>query len=129
RGGVVGGTSAGASILASYLLRGARSGNTIIMAPEYEKGFGFLRGVAIDQHVVARERLRDLADSLLPRRPDLLGISEDEGTAWVVRGDTAEVIGRGQAFVYGGNDPNDPGVPYLALRPGDVYDLGARRVL
>lgn len=34
------------------------------MAPGYEKGFGFLRGVAIDQHVVARERLRDLADSL-----------------------------------------------------------------
>jgi cyanophycinase len=129
RGGVVGGTSAGASILASYLLRGARSGNTIIMAPGYEAGFGFLRGVAIDQHVVARERLRDLADSLLPRRPELLGISEDEGTAWVVRGDTAEIIGRNKAFVYGGADPNDPGRPFLTLRPGDVYDLGARRVL
>jgi cyanophycinase len=128
RGGVVGGTSAGASILASYMLRGARSGNTIIMAPGYETGFGFLRGVAIDQHVVARERLRDLADSLMPRRPDLLGISEDEGTAWVVRGDTAEVIGRGKAFVYGGSDPNDAGVPFLTLRAGDVYDLGARRV-
>ena len=109
RGGVVGGTSAGASILASYLLRGARSGNGIIMAPGYEQGFGFLRGVAIDQHVVARERLRDLADSLLPRRPELLGLSEDEGTAWVVRGDTAEIIGRNKAFVYGGADPNDAG--------------------
>jgi cyanophycinase len=129
RGGVVGGTSAGASILASYLLRGARAGNAIIMAPGYEQGFGFLRGVAIDQHVVARERLRDLADSLLPRRPDLLGLSEDEGTAWVVRGDTAEIIGRNKAFVYGGADPNDPGKPFLTLRPGDRYDLGARRVL
>jgi cyanophycinase len=129
RGGVVGGTSAGASILASYLLRGARAGNTIIMAPGYEQGFGFLRGVAIDQHVVARSRLRDLADSLLPRRPELLGISEDEGTAWVVRGDTAEIIGRNKAFVYGGADPNDPGRPFLTLRPGDVYDLGARRLV
>ncbi|HUQ45386.1 MAG TPA: serine hydrolase [Gemmatimonadaceae bacterium] len=129
RGGVVGGSSAGASILSSYMLRGARAGNATIMAPGYEVGFGFLRGVAIDQHVVARERLRDLADSLLPRRPDLLGISEDEGTAWVIRGDTAEILGRSKAFVYGGRDPTDSGVPYLTLRPGDRYDLGARRVM
>ena len=129
RGGVVGGSSAGASILASYLLRGARAGNTIIMAPGYEEGFGFLRGVAIDQHVVARERLADLADSLLPRHPELLGLSEDEGTAWLVRGDTAEIIGRNKAFVYGGRDPNDSGKPFLTLYPGDRYDLGARHVL
>src|SRR4051812_45870373 len=117
RGGVVGGSSAGASILASYLLRGAREGNTVIMAPGYEEGFGFLRGVAIDQHVVARERLADLADSLLPRHPELLGISEDEGTAWLVRGDTGEIIGRNKAFVYGGREPNDPGKPFLTLYP------------
>ena len=129
RGGVVGGSSAGASILASYMLRGAVEGNTIIMAPGHESGFGFLRGVAIDQHVVARERLPDLADSLMPRRPDLLGISEDEGTAWLVRGDVAEIVGRNKAFVYGGKDPTDPGKPFLTLRPGDRYDLGARRVV
>ena len=128
RGGVVGGSSAGASILSSYLLRGARSGNTIIMAPGYEVGFGFLRGVAIDQHVVARERLRDLADSLLPKHPELLGISEDEGTAWVVRADTAEIIGRNKAFVYGGAE-HDAGKPFLTLFPGDRYDLGGRRVM
>ncbi len=128
RGGVVGGSSAGASILASYLLRGARSGNTIIMAPGYEVGFGYLRNTAIDQHVVARERLRDLSDSLLPRRPELLGLSEDEGTAWVVWGDTAEIVGRNKAFAYGGVN-NDPGRPFLTLLPGDRYDLGARTVL
>jgi len=129
RGGIVGGSSAGASILGSYLVRGAVSGNTTIMAPGYEVGFGFLRGVAIDQHVVARERLRDLADSLLPKHPQLLGISEDEGTAWVVQGDVAEIIGRNKAFVYGGTDPEDPGVPYLTLRPGDRYNLATRRVV
>jgi cyanophycinase len=128
RGGVVGGSSAGASILASYLLRGARSGNSIIMAPGYEKGFGFLRGTAIDQHVVARERLRDLADSLLPKHPELLGLSEDEGTAWVVQGDTAEIVGRNKAFVYGGK-ATDEGKPFLTLFPGDRYDLAARRVM
>jgi cyanophycinase len=129
RGGVVGGSSAGASILSSYMLRGARAGNATIMAPGYEVGFGFLRDVAIDQHVVARDRLRDLADSLMPRRPELLGISEDEGTAWVIRGDTAEILGRNKAFVYGGRDANDSGAPFLTLRPGDRYDLGARRVM
>ena len=129
RGGVVGGSSAGASILSSYMLRGARAGNATIMAPGYEVGFGFLRGVAIDQHVVARERLRDLADSLMPRRPDLLGISEDEGTAWVVRGDVADIIGRNKAFVYGGADQTDTRKPFLTLYPGDRYDLAARRLI
>jgi cyanophycinase len=129
RGGVVGGSSAGASILGSYLVRGAREGNTIIMAPGYENGFGFLRGVGIDQHVVARERLADLADSLMSKHPELLGISEDEGTAWLVRGDTAEIIGRNKAFVYGGHDAADSGRPFLTLYPGDRYDLGGRRVL
>ena len=130
RGGVVGGTSAGATILGDFLVRGAPSNNNFIMHyPGYEKGFSYLRGVGIDQHVVARERLADLADSILPKFPTLLGISEDEGTAWVVRGDTAAVVGRSKGFVYGGDHPNDDGKPFLTLHPGDVYDLGARRVM
>ncbi|HEY5218422.1 MAG TPA: Type 1 glutamine amidotransferase-like domain-containing protein, partial [Gemmatimonadaceae bacterium] len=129
RGGVVGGSSAGASILASFLVRGARQGNTVIVAPDYEKGFGFLRGVGIDQHVVARERLADLADSVMPRFPELLGMSEDEGTAWLVQGDTATIIGRNKAFVYGGHDATDSGKPFLTLHPGDRYDLAARHVV
>ena len=130
RGGVVGGSSAGASILGSYMVRGAPSNNNFIISyPGYEAGFGYLRNVGIDQHVVARRRLPDLADSLMPRHPELLGISEDEGTAWVVRGDTGEIIGRNKAFVYGGKDPNDARRPFLTLRPGDRYNLATRRVI
>jgi len=130
RGGVVGGSSAGASILGDFLVRGAPSQNNRIMDyPGYEKGFAYLRNVGIDQHVVARERLPDLADSILTKYPKLLGISEDEGTAWVIRGDTATIIGRSKAFVYGGNDPNDPAAPFLTLRPGDTYNLATRRVI
>ncbi len=129
RGGVVGGSSAGATILGDFLVRGAPSNDNFIMDyPGYEKGFAFLRGVGIDQHVVARERLPDLADSIMPRYPRLLGMSEDEGTAWVVRGDTAVIVGRNKAFVYGGNDPTDPGKPFLTLHPGDRYDLATRHV-
>ena len=52
RGGVIGGGSAGATIQGSYLVRGAREGNHIMMAKGYEEGFGYLRGVAIDQHLL-----------------------------------------------------------------------------
>ncbi len=122
---IVGGGDLGPEIWHRFIVRGARDGNGIIVAPAYEKGFGFLQGVGIDQHVVAREQLADLADSLLPRFPDLLGMSEDEGTAWVVLGDTATIITRDKAFVYGGHDSTDFGKPFLTLYPGDRYDLAA----
>ena len=60
RGGVIGGSSAGATIQGSYLVRGAREGNDILMAKGYEQGFGYLRGVAIDQHILPRNRAADL---------------------------------------------------------------------
>jgi cyanophycinase len=127
RGGAVGGSSAGASILGSFLVRGAPSNNNLIMDdPHYETGFGFLRGVGIDQHVVARERLADLADSIVPKYPNLLAISEDEGTAWVITGDTARIIGRNKAFVYN-SGISDPARPYVMLHPGDSYNLATRR--
>ncbi len=129
RGGVVGGSSAGASILGDLLVRGAPSSNNFIMYyPGYEKGFAYLRNTGIDQHVVARERLPDLADSIISRFPQALAISEDEGTAWIVKGDTGTIIGRSKGFVYGGK-VNDEGKPFLTLYPGDKYDLGARRVI
>ena len=129
RGGVVAGTSAGASIQGSFLVRGAPSNNNGIMDyPGYQKGFAFLRGVGIDQHVVARERQPDIADSLMKKYPDLLFISEDEGTAWFVQGDIGEIVGRSKAFVYNGNDMTDEGKPFLTLWPGDRYNLATRRV-
>src|SRR4051812_14846192 len=128
RGGVIGGSSAGASILGDFLVRGAPSNNNFIMDdPSHQKGFAYLRGVGIDQHVVARERLPDLADSIIPKHPELLAISEDEGTAWVVRGDTAMIIGRNKAFAYNGKE-TDPGKPFLTLFPGDRYNLATRSV-
>lgn len=130
RGGVVGGSSAGASILGDFMVRGAPSNdNTIMDYPGYETGFGYLRNVGIDQHVVARSRLPDLADSIITRYPDMLGISEDEGTAWVIRGDTGRIIGRNKAFVYNGRDATDAGAPFLTLYPGDKYDLNTRHVI
>ena len=128
RGGVIGGTSAGATILASYLVRGAREGNTQMMAKGYEQGFGFLRGVAVDQHIVARNRQGDL-QQVVAAHSDLLGIGLDEGTALVVQGDRGEIIGRGKAFVHNGRDAADAGFPYRVLLPGDRFDLSSRRLI
>ncbi|HUE70265.1 MAG TPA: cyanophycinase, partial [Pirellulaceae bacterium] len=44
RGGVIGGSSAGASIQAQYMVRGSPLGNEEMMAEGYERGLGFLPG-------------------------------------------------------------------------------------
>jgi cyanophycinase len=122
RGGVVGGTSAGASIQASYLVRGDPQTNQILMAPGYEEGFGLLNGAAVDQHLLARGREEDLWE-LLHLQPHLLGIGVDEGTALVIRGDEAEVIGESKVFIY---DARHPVRRPRALDPGTVFHLGER---
>jgi cyanophycinase len=121
RGGVVGGTSAGASIQASYMVRGARAGNEIMMAPGYEQGFGLIRGAAIDQHVTARHREGDL-DAVVVAHPDLLGIGIDQSTAIEVRRDGFRVIGKGHVFIHDGREQPNGGHYYL-LEAGDRFDL------
>ncbi len=125
RGGVIGGNSAGASALASFLVRGSEDGKEVV-DPDRDEGFGFLRNVAIDQHLLARGRQFDLIQ-VLRQRPELLGIGLEEGSAVVVSRDLARVMGE-RVAIY---DLTDPGslIPIRWLRPGDVYDLGARRLV
>ncbi|MGE5244677.1 MAG: amidohydrolase family protein [Betaproteobacteria bacterium] len=123
RGGVVGGSSAGASIQASYLVRGARSGNTIVMAPGYEEGFGLIKGVAVDQHMLTRNRQDDL-EQVVAKHPELLGIGLDESTAIVVQGQQFEVIGRSKIAVHDGRTARGRnGKKYFFMGPGERYDL------
>lgn len=123
RGGVIGGSSAGASIQASYLVRGAREGNTVMMAKGYEIGFGFLRGIAVDQHINTRRREKDLAE-VITSHPELLGIGIDESTAIVVKGDKFEVIGAGQVAITDGKQHE--GRSFYLLTPGERFDLKKR---
>jgi cyanophycinase len=127
RGGIIGGNSAGASVLASFLVRGSQEGNDVIVDSDRETGFGFLRGVAIDQHLQERGREQDLM-RVLQDHPELLGIGIDEETALVVTGDQATVIGRGRVAIYDYTDPLSL-IPLRYLSPGDVYDLGVRQVV
>ncbi|MBL9200446.1 MAG: cyanophycinase [Opitutaceae bacterium] len=121
RGGVIGGSSAGATIQGSYLVRGAPSGNTIMMSPGHEAGFGFLRATAIDQHVDTRNRAEDLRP-VLRAHPALLGIALDEATAIIVRGDRAEVVGAGRVRFFASPEAS----PDL-LQAGTRFDLAERR--
>ena len=129
RCGVIGGSSAGATIQASYLVRGAPEGNHIMMAPGHERGFGFIRNCAIDQHLLARKRENDMLP-VIRKHPHLLGIGIDESTALFVRGNTAEVIGKSKVLFYDIALEKTVGEKfYTTLDPGDRYDLKTRRKL
>ena len=125
RGGVIGGSSAGASIQGSYLVRGDTRTNTVMMG-DHEVGLGFLKGVAIDQHLLRRNRHFDLIE-VIRAKPELLGIGLDENTAIVVRGDRFEVVGQSYAVIYDHRATLDTGGLFYFLAPGDRYDMAARQ--
>jgi cyanophycinase len=126
RGGVVGGSSAGATIQGSYLVRGAVEGNEVMMAPSHEVGLGLMKNVAIDQHIITRHREKDL-DPVIEKHPELLGIGIDESTAIVVHQSQFEVIGKSKVALHDGK-PHDGGNFYF-LEPGQKFNLGTRTPL
>lgn len=136
RGGVIGGSSAGATIQGSYLVRGDTKNNQIMMG-DHEEGFSYLKNVTIDQHVLARNRHFDMFE-ILKNRSELLGIGIDEDTAIVVQGNEFEVIGENYVLVYDGNFYSREGFElkklpeqsrlFYFLRSGDKYDLLNRKV-
>lgn len=116
RGGVIAGSSAGATIQGEFLVRGHPLGNTIMMADGYERGFAFLPGAAIDQHFAQRQRFADLLP-VVWTHPQMLGIGIDEGTALVVQGTHADVLG--QSSVHFVTRPMLDQVSSLQSLPGD----------
>ncbi|MBM3972859.1 MAG: cyanophycinase [Planctomycetes bacterium] len=123
RGGVIGGTSAGATIQGEFLVRGNPLGNTEMWCPGYDRGFGFLPGVAIDQHFVARNREADLR-GLIARLPRYVGLGVDEGTAAVVQGSLLDVVGDGTVAVIDARADATKLAPTW-LRSGERWDLVA----
>ena len=121
--GVIGGSSAGATIQGDYMVRGAPAGPNIMMCEGYERALGFLPGVAIDQHFSARKRFKDMT-AFMKTYPQYLGIGLDEATAIVVQGSTAEILGRGKVHFYDSRRPVKEGEPdFEAFPAGTRYDL------
>jgi len=142
KGGVIGGTSAGAAVMSEVMITGDEKreveeghafeeiqADNIVTTP----GFGFVRTAIIDQHFVARRRHNRLV-SLVAEHPKLLGIGIDESTAIIVKPDeTFEVIGEQNVIVY---DASKAKINILSsriisgfhmimhiLKPGDEFDL------
>jgi cyanophycinase len=99
-GGVIAGTSAGASVMCETMLIGGpgeeshRSDSDLAMAP----GLGFFRDAIIDQHFAERGRMGRLLGAVA-RNPRNLGIGIDENTAIIVEGEAFTVLGAGAVYV------------------------------
>jgi cyanophycinase len=142
RGGVIAGTSAGASIQGSFLWRGDTSGAQIVVG-DHTQGLGFLKNSVIDQHILRRNRQFDLIN-VIKESPKLIGIGLDESTAIVVQRDSFEVVGKSYIAVYdyktivgsgekhvNGNNENFTASsgPFFFLSKGQKYDLDKRQVI
>jgi cyanophycinase len=144
RGGVIAGTSAGASVMSDTMpVKGTggksyriQSHRNLDMAP----GLGLLRDVIIDQHFSERRRIGRLLGAVA-HNPRDLGIGIDEDTAIIVQGMRFEVIGSGAVYIIDGEGISHSNItakePELALSlhdvrlhvlsAGDSFDLAQRR--
>jgi len=99
RGCVVGGTSAGASIMSEFMISMGEEGMTPRQrGSQLSAGLGLLPGVVLDQHFDQRTRYGRLLSVVAPS-PHLLGIGIDEDTAIVVT-DRREFTVRGSGAVF-----------------------------
>lgn len=145
-GGIVAGTSAGASMMSGTMLVGGagaesyRIGDSLQMAP----GLGLLPGAIVDQHFAERGRIGRLLGAVA-QNPATLGIGIDENTAILVEGTTGaqtfRVLGAGAVTVADGSSVTYSNVADEArdrtlslfdvrlhlLSQGDAFDLASRR--
>jgi cyanophycinase len=106
QGGIIAGTSAGASVMSDTMLVSGdgdashRVGGQLLMAP----GLGYLKDVIIDQHFAERGRIGRLLGAVA-QNPRLLGIGLDENTAILVEQERQfRVLGSGGAYIVDGRE-------------------------
>ena len=98
-GGVLAGTSAGASVMSdTMMVRGASAETHRIGDLRMAPGLGLVRDVIIDQHFAERGRIGRLLGAVA-QSPRVLGVGIDEDTAIIVEGDAFRVLGSGAVYV------------------------------
>jgi cyanophycinase len=141
RGGLVAGTSAGASVMSDTMLVKGSSGEShrigdLHMAP----GLGLVRDVIIDQHFAERGRFGRLFGAVA-HNPRELGLGIDEDTAIVLVDNRFEVLGSGCVYVIDAAGVTHSNIaearPERALSmydvrlhvlsSGDIFELARRR--
>jgi len=140
-GGVIAGTSAGASVMSeTMLVKGASSETYRIGELHMAPGLGLIRDVIIDQHFAERGRYGRLVGAVA-HNPRLLGIGIDEDTALLVQGGVGEVLGSGAVYVVDGEEASYSNVAEAraecalsihdvrmhVLSGGNRFDFAARR--
>jgi cyanophycinase len=142
-GGVIAGTSAGASAMSETMLDGGgqQESSTVGGSTRMAPGLGLIGGVIIDQHFAERGRVGRLVGAVA-QNPKNIGVGIDEQTAIVVEGGRSfYVLGSGAVYVIDGT-----GVGYSnvaeeeadktlsvhdlhlhVLSQGDRFDLDSRR--
>jgi cyanophycinase len=142
-GGVIAGTSAGASVMSETMLVGGTSSEShrigdLNMAP----GLGLIRNAIIDQHFAERGRIGRLLGAVA-HNPRILGVGIDEDTAIIVEGDRFDVIGAGAVYVVDAQDVTQSNIAEAksklalsihdvrlhVLASGDAFDLKQRAPL
>lgn len=141
RGGLLAGTSAGASVMSdTMLVRGTSASSHRIGDLRMAPGLGLIRDVIIDQHFAERGRIGRLLGAVA-HNPRVLGIGIDEDTAIRVDGDDFEVLGSGAVYVVDGEGATQSNVAegrsdralsiydvrLHVLASGEGFDLNLRR--
>jgi cyanophycinase len=133
-GVTVGGTSAGAAVLAASMFTGDADLKSIVAgATVIAKGLGIWPEVLIDPHFLKRQRDNRLISAVLDR-PSLVGVGIDEATAVIVTGSSFEVVGKSSVVVIDARksqiDKVKPGelatgrdLKLTILRAGETYSL------
>lgn len=98
-GGVLAGTSAGASVMSdTMMVRGASAETHRIGDLQMAPGLGLVRDAIIDQHFAERGRIGRLLGAVA-QSPRVLGVGIDEDTAIILQDDDFTVIGSGAVYV------------------------------
>jgi cyanophycinase len=134
RGGVIMGTSAGATIMGSVLIGGDHR-RTPNKKQDFPKGLSFMKNTAIDQHVLARNRQFDLLP-VLEADTSLFGIAIDESTAAIVEKGMISVAGDSYVLIYDQYDWHKQMrewgrvyMPFRMIAKGATFDLTKRSII
>ena len=93
RGGIVGGTSAGAAIASDAMISGGYT------EPMMSRGFSMLTNAIVDQHFSQKGRSMRLRTAIC-QVPERTGIGIDESTGLFISPLKSRVVGEGSVFVY-----------------------------
>ena len=117
RGGVIGGSSAGAAVMTKVMIEQG------VETAQVGTGLDLLHDAVIDQHFFRRNRLNRL-EGVLDQHPELMGFGIDEATALVVQLQHGRlgVLGDSYVFARVKNEPTNQ-FRFAIMKRGDQIDI------